>query len=66
MEQKQPSSIAVGKDGFAYVDGVKIGRYIPERQTLEFIDPNRQRCQQKGRQVVEVKIAEFSKLNGDK
>lgn len=58
--------LTVGRDGFVYADGVKIARYRPERQTLEFYDKNRQRCAQLGRTVVEVPIADVAKLAQEK
>lgn len=54
--------LTVAPDGFVYADGVKLARYRPERQTLEFYDKNRQRCAQLGRTVVEVPIADLARL----
>lgn len=66
MKQQQPNSqtLFVGKDGYAYVDGVKIARYVPDRQVLQFVDRDRRRCLQKGREVVEISVTEFGKLVG--
>lgn len=57
-----PSQIVIGKNNYAYVEGVKIGRVVPERQTIEFRDPDNRRCQEKGRTTVEVKISDLVKL----
>lgn len=66
MEPKQVNSLSVGKDGFVYADGIKIGQHIPERGTIAIMDKDHRRCIQKGREVVEIKIAEFGKLDGNK
>lgn len=61
-QQDKSSPVVVGKDGFAYADGLKIGKFVPERQTIQFVDKDRRRCAQKGREVVEVKIADLVNL----
>lgn len=66
MESKQVNSLSVGKDGYVYADGIKIGRHIPERGTIAIMDKDQRRCLQKGREIVEIKIAEFIKLDGNK
>lgn len=66
MENQQPKAISVGKDGYVYVDGAKIARYDSSRQVLQFVDRDRRRCLQKGREVVEVNVSEFGKLIGNK
>lgn len=43
-------------DGFVYAEGVRIGQFVPERNTIAFVDRNRERCEQLGRQVVEVPL----------
>ena len=54
--------LTLAPDGFVYADSVKVARYVPERGTLEFIDRNRQRCEQLGRRTVEVKVEDMAKL----
>lgn len=54
--------LTLAPDGFVYADGVKIARFIRERGTLEFIDKNRQRCEQLGRRTVEVPLADVAQL----
>lgn len=68
MSQKPNSqpTLSVGKDGYAYVDGVKIARYVSDRQVLQFVDRDRRRCLQKGREFVEISVTEFGKLVGNK
>jgi hypothetical protein len=61
-EESKPSPVVIGKDGFLYADGVKLARLIPERQTIQFLDRDRRRCLQKGREVVEVKISDLGNL----
>lgn len=65
MEKSQqpiPSPIVIGKNNFAYADGVKIGRFIPERGVLQVVDKDARRCQEKGRTVVEVRISDLINL----
>ena len=54
--------LTLAPDGFVYADSVKVARFVPERGTLEFIDKNRQRCEQLGRRTVEVPVADMAKL----
>lgn len=54
--------LTLAPDGFVYADSVKVARFVPERGTLEFVDRNRQRCEQLGRQTVEVPVADVAKL----
>lgn len=66
MENQQPKTISVGKDGYVYADGAKIAKWDSSRQVLQFVDRDRRRCLQKGREVVEVSVTEFGKLIGNK
>ena len=54
--------LTLAPDGFVYADSVKVARFVPERGTLEFIDKNRQRCEQLGRRTREVPIVDMTKL----
>ena len=54
--------LTLALDGFVYADSVKVARFVRERGTLEFIDKNRQRCEQLGRRTVEVAVADVAKL----
>lgn len=61
-EEVKSSPVVVGKNGFVYADGVRITKLIPERGVVQFIDPDRRRCLQKGREVVEVKLSDLVNL----
>lgn len=61
-EETRSSPVVVGKNGFVYADGVKIAKLVPERGVVQFIDPDRRRCAQKGRQVVEVRLTDLVNL----
>lgn len=61
-EEAKSSPVIIGKNGMAYVDGVRVGRLIPERGTIQFVDPDRRRCVQKGRDVVEVRLSDLANL----
>ena len=56
------SPVSVGKDGFVYADGVKIGRQGSGPGLIQFFDRDKRRCQEKGRQVVEVSISDLANL----
>lgn len=62
MSQNKSSPVVVGKDGYVYADGVKIAKFVPERQSVQFLDRDRRRCVEKGRESVEVKISDFVNL----
>lgn len=61
-EEIKSSSVMVGRNGFVYADGVKIGKLVSERGVVQFADPDRRRCIEKGRQVVEVKLSDLVNL----
>ena len=65
-EQPKSSPVVVGKNGFCYADGVKVFRLIPERGVVQVIDPDRRRCEQKGREVVEIKLSDLANLSEKK
>lgn len=65
-EQPKSSSVVVGKNGFVYADGVKVFRLISERGVVEVVDPDRRRCEQKGRQTVEIKLSDLANLSQQK
>lgn len=54
------------KNGWVYVDGVKIGRYVktPDGPALEVCDKDRTRSQKRGTRKVVVKLDYFSQLKG--
>lgn len=56
------SQVQVGKDGFAYADGVRLGKVVPERGTIQIVDKDRRRCLVKGREVIEIKLSDLSNL----
>ena len=43
-------------DGYVYIGGVKVARYIPERDTLQFLDKDKRRATRRGCSVVEVRV----------
>lgn len=61
-DNPKTSPVSVGRDGFVYADGVKLGRFIPERQTIQVQDRDRRRCLIKGREVVEIRISDLVNL----
>jgi len=65
-EQPKSSPVVVGKNGFCYADGVKVFRLIPERGVVQIIDSDRRRCEQKGREVVEIKLSDLANLSDKK
>jgi hypothetical protein len=63
----QPESVLhVDSKGYVYVDGVKVAKYVPEKQCLQFLDKDRIRSNQRGSNVVEVPIAEVAKIGAKK
>jgi hypothetical protein len=65
-QNPKPSPVAVGKDGFLYADGIKLGRFIPESKSIQFFDRDRRRCAEKGREAVEIKISDLANLSDKK
>lgn len=65
-QEPKLSPVVVGKNGFVYADGVRIAKLIPERGAVQFIDPDRRRCAQKGREVVEIRISDLINLPSQK
>lgn len=61
-QETKTSPVTVGRDGFVYADGVKLGRFIAERQTIQVKDSDRRRCLIKGREVVEIRISDLANL----
>ena len=61
-EETKSSPVVVGKNGMIYADGVRIAKLIPDRGVVQFVDPDRRRCVQKGREVVEVKLSDLVNL----
>ena len=55
-------NLHVDEQGYIYVGGIKVARYIPERGTLQFCDDNRHRSMQRGCRFVEVPITELVSL----
>jgi hypothetical protein len=67
VNKKAPSSsVSVDTNNYVYVDGVKIARYIPEKQCLQFWDKDRIRSNQRGSNVVEVALTEVAKIGTQK
>lgn len=60
--RSKPSMVSVGRDGLIYADGVKVGRYVPEKGVIQFMDRDKRRCQEKGREVVEVSLSDLVNL----
>ena len=53
----------IGKDGLIRVGGIVLGRYVPERGTIEIKDSNRIRCRCRGTCYVEVRIDDLGGLS---
>jgi len=49
-------TLIIDNVGFVYIDGVRVFRYIPTRQALQFWDRNRNRTMRRGSRYVEVGI----------
>lgn len=60
------STVSVSKTGLVYADGLKVGRYLPDRGVIQFVDRDKRRCQEKGRTVVEVRISDLTNLPSTK
>lgn len=56
------SPVVVGKDGFAYADGVRLGKIIPDRGTIQILDKDRRRCLIRGRETIEIKLTDLANL----
>jgi len=44
------------QQGFVYIGGVKVARYVAERDTLQFLDKDKRRATRRGCSVVEVRV----------
>lgn len=64
-EQPKSSPVVVGKNGMVYADGVKVFRLIGEG-VVQIIDPDRRRCEQKGRETIEIKLSDLANLSNKK
>lgn len=62
LTKSSSSTISVAKNGLIYADGVKVGRFVPDRGVIQFIDRDKRRCQEKGRDVVEVSLSDLTNL----
>lgn len=60
--KSSPSTVSVAKNGLIYADGVKVGRLVPEKGVIQFVDRDKRRCQEKGRDVVEVRLSDLLNL----
>ena len=49
-------TLIIDNVGFVYIDGVRICRYIPTRQALQFWDKDHRRSIERGNRYVEVHI----------
>jgi hypothetical protein len=54
--------IHIGSDGFVYVRGVKVAKYLPDSNSLQFVDKDMRRSAQRGTRFVEVSVGEIAKL----
>lgn len=62
LVRSSSSTVSVSKNGLIYADGVKIGRLVPDRGVVQFVDRDKRRCLEKGRNVVEVKLSDLMDL----
>ena len=49
-------TLIIDNVGFVYIDGVRVFRYIPTRQALQFWDKDRRRSSERGGRHVEIDI----------
>jgi len=49
-------TLIIDNVGFVYIDGVRVARWIPDRQALQFWDRNRNRTMRRGSRYVEVEL----------
>ena len=56
------STISVAKNGMVYADGVRVGRFLPDKGVIQFVDKDKRRCLEKGRDVVEVRLSDLVNL----
>lgn len=56
------ADLEIEADDFVYADGVKIGKYIRERRTVQFLDRDRRRSSKRGSNRVEVSLSQFMGL----
>jgi hypothetical protein len=56
------SEVTVDSHGFVYVGKVRIGRYDPVNDTLNFLDRNRWRCTQQGGKEVSIPLESLTGL----
>ena len=57
-------TLIIDNVGFVYIDGVRVFRYIPTRQALQFWDRNPQRSARRGDRCVEIDIDKLVKELG--
>lgn len=58
-------SIVVDSNNFVYVQGVRIARLVPASGSLQFLDRDRRRSEERGTRIVEVRLSEVAKLLPD-
>lgn len=63
--ESKVASPTVDRQGFIRIDGVILGRWIPERETIQLMDKNRLTIQCRGCQYVEVTLASLVALLRD-
>ena len=49
-------TLIIDNVGFVYIDGVRVARWIPDRQALQFWDKDRRRVSERGSRCVEVEL----------
>jgi len=51
--------IRIDEQNYCYIEGVKVFRYIPERQALQFVDRSKLTSEARGTRFVEVGILDL-------
>ena len=59
MDGNLNHSVEIDDDGFLYVDGVMVARWIPQMRALEFCDKNKLRSAQRGSRLVRIRLRDF-------
>lgn len=60
--QLSSTKFRVDSDNYVYIEGVKVFRYVPEKECIQFQDKDRMRSTQRGSNIVEIPLSELAKL----
>lgn len=59
MDGDVTHTLKIDLAGYLYVDGVKVARWIPQVQVLEFCDKDRLRSAKRGSRLVRIRLRDF-------